>query len=492
MSYSIQTNVSALIAQENLRVNNEFQSRTIQRLTSGFRINSSGDDAAGLAVANMYRSDTAELVQGVRNANDGISQLQIIDGGMNNISKMLDRLKTLATQSASKTFTGSRVTLNNEYSQLLLEIDRQASNIGLNSSGRYNSTISVYTGGATNGSAANNAKVTVDLSGAANAVDSKALGISGTNISGAGISLGAATATVTANQVFTFQTIDSGGAQTSVQLTARAAASGGTTSTREEVVAQLNRDVANNSIAASMGLTFALDSSGNLTVGAMKAFSVTSDAGAAGKLLATTVTDKINLAQYNQTYTGGAALSSTSTGTMVLTNSVGETRTISLAAGLTVQQQVDAINEKGKEIGIYALQTSTAGTVAFFGQGSFTTAFTATAGGLGTAGALTAADSSLDPTQGAVTAIAKLGSAVTALGSVQGKIGSGQNKLAYAIQLAQSQISAFSAAESRIRDADVAAEAANLTKAQVLQQASIAAMAQANSAPQAVLSLLRG
>src|ERR1035437_2593275 len=98
---SVQTNLNSLLAQENLRVNNEFQSRTIQRLTSGYRINSSGDDAAGLAVANQFRSSTAELNQGVRNANDGISQLQIIDGGLSNISNMLDRLKTLATQSAS-------------------------------------------------------------------------------------------------------------------------------------------------------------------------------------------------------------------------------------------------------------------------------------------------------------------------------------------------------------------------------------------------------
>ena len=78
------------------------------------------------------------------------------------------------------------------------------------------------------------------------------------------------------------------------------------------------------------------------------------------------------------------------------------------------------------------------------------------------------------------------------LGKVQGVVGTGQNQLQYAIQLAQSQVSSYSAAESRIRDADVAAEAANLTKAQVLQQASIAAMAQANSAPMAILALLRG
>src|SRR5512137_891674 len=101
MSYSIVTNVASMVAQENLRVNQAFQQQTINRLTSGYRINASGDDAAGLAVANKFRSDISELSQGVRNANDGISTLQIVDGGLNNISKIMDRLKTLATQAGS-------------------------------------------------------------------------------------------------------------------------------------------------------------------------------------------------------------------------------------------------------------------------------------------------------------------------------------------------------------------------------------------------------
>src|SRR3954453_19281000 len=104
MGFSIQTNVNSLIAQENLRVNGNFQSQTIQRLTSGFRINSSGDDAAGLAIANKFRSDTADVRQGGRNANHWDCTLQIIEGGMNNISKMLDRLRTLSAQAASGTF----------------------------------------------------------------------------------------------------------------------------------------------------------------------------------------------------------------------------------------------------------------------------------------------------------------------------------------------------------------------------------------------------
>jgi flagellin len=98
----------------------------------------------------------------------------------------------------------------------------------------------------------------------------------------------------------------------------------------------------------------------------------------------------------------------------------------------------------------------------------------------------------IDTESGATKAIVALAAAVTKLGTAQAAVGKAQNQLGYAVNLAQSQISSFSAAESRIRDTDIASEAANLTKAQVLQQASMAAMAQANSAPQAVLALLRG
>src|SRR5258708_38478659 len=120
---SIQTNVNSLVAQQNLAVNSAFQSKTIQQLTSGYRINSSGDDAAGLAVAHKDRSSVAELTQGVANGNDGVSQLQIMDGGMSNISMVLDRLKTLATQSASGAFTGSRAPPNSEFQTDLGESD---------------------------------------------------------------------------------------------------------------------------------------------------------------------------------------------------------------------------------------------------------------------------------------------------------------------------------------------------------------------------------
>ncbi|MBI4877593.1 MAG: flagellin FliC [Acidobacteria bacterium] len=266
---SIQTNAVSIFAQDNLRVSGEFQSQTIRRLTSGYRINQSGDDAAGLAAANRFRNDVAELTQGVRNANDAISALQIIDGGLNNISKMLDRLKTLATEGASDTFTGSYASLADEYGALRTEIDRQANNINLGAANTgYTGALEVHIGG--------------------NVPD--------------------------------------------------------------------------------------------LTIAAI---------GAAG-------TTALGLA------------------TTALTN----------------KTDADAL-------------------------------------------------------------LVEIDAAVDALALVQGKVGTAENGLGHAIQLASSQISNYSAAESRIRDTDVAAEAANLTKAQVLQQAGMAALAQANATPQAVLSLLR-
>src|ERR1035438_2171894 len=135
MSLSIQTNTDSLIAQENLLTNSIFQSNTIQQLTSGYRINTAGDDPAGLAVANQYASAISELTQGYANGNDATAQLQIMDGGMSNISQIVNTLQTLATESASGSFTGNRNTLNLQFQNDLGEIDRQAQSIGLNTGG---------------------------------------------------------------------------------------------------------------------------------------------------------------------------------------------------------------------------------------------------------------------------------------------------------------------------------------------------------------------
>jgi flagellin len=185
MSLSLQTNVTSLVAQQNLQVNTNSLDNAITQLTSGYRINSAGDDAAGLAVANGYRADVVELQQGLQNANQGTATLQTIDGGLSNISNILDQLQSLATESASGTFQGNRATLNQEFSTLLGEINRQAANIGLASGGGgttgsvNNNSISVFIGG---GDTQTDSQVVINLSGSANIVDSSGLGISSNQV----------------------------------------------------------------------------------------------------------------------------------------------------------------------------------------------------------------------------------------------------------------------------------------------------------------------
>ena len=504
MSMSIQTNVNALTAQENLRANNEFQARTIQRLTSGYRINSSADDAAGLAVANKFRSDTAELTQGVRNANDGISQLQIIDGGANNISKILDRMKTLATQAASSTFTGNRATLDTEFQALKGEIDRQAANVGLNNGGSNNKLMDVYIGGG--GANQANAKVSVDLSGNGNRIDASGLGVGASSLQSGGISVGSYDLRNKTNvlnntnndgkQVFTFNL--AGGNSVAATVTA---ATGGITG--DNAVTQLNTALNSSGISA-----FIHSTTGVLTFASSQAFSIKTVVGSGtGQVAANDVAEAAILADnsglYRSSTTNVAAafddMTAAQTESLTFTKG-GVSVTVNLSgsggdsSGATIGAAINKLSAGLSGLGISVLKDADGDQIMFQSTGTFSITRNS-----GDAGIFTGAPGATsDPTAGssatanAMSAITSLGNAVANLGSVQGKLGSGQNKLAYAINLAQSQITGFSAAESRIRDTDVASEAANLTKAQVLVQASMAAMSQANSAPQAVLSLLRG
>ena len=140
-SFSVVTSVSSLNAQANINQTNALLNRSINRLSSGLRINQAGDDAAGLAVANTYRVDQSVLTQGIRNANDALSNLQIKDGAMANIGLMVDRLATLASQAASSnTSSETRTSLDAEFADLVAEIDRQADISGLSTA----ESVSVY------------------------------------------------------------------------------------------------------------------------------------------------------------------------------------------------------------------------------------------------------------------------------------------------------------------------------------------------------------
>lgn len=203
MAFTINTNIASLQSQNYLRATSDFQDKTISRVTSGLRIINSGDDAAGLAVANNFRSDRAVLTQGIRNANDGLSTLQTIDGGINNISQLLDRARTLAAQSASGTYTGSRTVLNSEFQSVITEIDRQAQAIGLDQNGAFAKSLSVFIGGGRENAgvtAITNGSVSVDLSNSM--VDGKSLGLKGVQAIGiSGTDIGAGSATTTVQQI---------------------------------------------------------------------------------------------------------------------------------------------------------------------------------------------------------------------------------------------------------------------------------------------------
>src|SRR5882672_10153321 len=179
MSFSVNTNISSLNGQAQLNRTQMSLQSTLARLTSGLRINSSADDAAGLAVANRFRMDDAGLKTGIRSANDGISRLQIEDGALNNISNLLDRALTLATQAASDTFLGNRTTLDSEFQSVLSEITRSATSVALQTSGTSLGTRSVFVG---NTQIATGASVTYVSFNVSTAVDSQGLGISSQGI----------------------------------------------------------------------------------------------------------------------------------------------------------------------------------------------------------------------------------------------------------------------------------------------------------------------
>lgn len=544
MAYTINTNITSLQAQEYLRMTTEFQSKTINRVTSGLRIISSGDDAAGLAIANAFRSDRAVLTQGVRNANDGLSTLQTIDGGINNISQLLDRARTLAAQSASGTFNGDRALLDSEFQSVLTEIDRQAQAIGLNEGGTFARELSVFIGGGRSVGAVSeiaNGSVSVDLS--SSLVDAASLGLATYETAdGADIRAGSSTSLqqlVSSNdQAATFVFNGAGFSAISVSV---ANGDVDNLNSEQELVDAINAAIANVSTSTTDGLNFQnagiraalvegtngekslvftsgdsafhVQGSTNLSAALLGAVTgTTGDSTAAGaRKIAGGVTG-VQTLDYTDMDAGDAQTIIVSTrdadGALVQA-------TISLSGANTLAQAVTAINTALQTdttsplAGIFAVADGASGSkISFvakdieFQVNASTTLDTGaavahglndgTAGMWGSAEIGTGGTVSIDTVDNAEAAVSALATAVSNLGAAQAVVGKGQNNFNFAVSLAQTQLNNLAASESRIRDADLAAEAANLTKAQILQQAGIAALAQANVAPQAVLSLLRG
>jgi len=176
MSFSVNTNISSLEAQIHLGNTQSNLQKTIAQLTSGLRINSAADDAAGLAVANRDQLDDTGLNAGIQSANDAVSRLQSQDGAMSNISTLLNRAMTLASQAASDTFQGDRNTLNSEFSSVLAEITRTAGAVGIQTSGSALISQNVWIGNTQLATGAAVSYISVNLS-SAGAVDASGLSL---------------------------------------------------------------------------------------------------------------------------------------------------------------------------------------------------------------------------------------------------------------------------------------------------------------------------
>ncbi len=494
MPSTINTNISSLTAQRNLTTSQSSLSQAIQRLSSGLRINSAKDDAAGLAISERFTSQIRGLNQAARNANDGISLAQVTEGAMQAAGNVLQRIRELAVQSANASNSaGDRQALNQEVGQLVAELDRIAQSTEFNGQklldgtfgtaqfqvgANANQVIVAATANLRTGVYGNNQ---INASGADT---SATLGQNG--ITGGAASmvvngfLGSATLDVAANE-------QASSVVTKINLLR--AETGVTATARTEV----QMDLTPGSYTIELGTGTAAPKAISFTVSA-----VSTDG------LAETIS-----ALNQQSSKTGVTASLTPDGTGIyLSNAAGDDINIELTGISAVggeQIDVTKLNAAGEAGGSVTLAAAAdAATVGGFlildSEKSFSVADTS---GFIAAGVFTTDDSAssvlnkvadLDVTTfaRATEALKTVDSALAFINGERAKLGALQSRFETTIANLQITSENLSASRSRIQDADFAAETAALSRAQILQQAGTAMVAQANQIPQGVLQLLQG
>ena len=470
MAQVINTNVTSLTAQRNLGVSGNAMSLSIQRLSSGLRINSAKDDAAGLAISQRMTAQIRGMNQAVRNANDGISLAQVAEGAMQESTNLLQRMRELAVQAANSTNNSTdRASIQSEVNQLKSEIDRIALNtqfngqrildgsfsnasfqVGANS----NQTISFSIGSAKASSIGGIATATGTAVGAAVAADiTVAIG-------------GGAATTINSSANFA-------GALSSQDGTSAYAKAAALTDAGFSVTASTSGTQTLGAIGGNAGDTYNLDING---------VSIFSGTDVSTALTSSALRDAINGVS-NQT----GVIASLNGGNLTLTAADGRNISVTESGtgftagtdGITVTAGPFADILRGK-LTINAADTiAIGGTVANIGLSAAIAKDTI---GIDSLDVSTAA--------GAQTAIMRIDAALGTVNANRADMGALQNRFDSTIANLQNVSDNLSAARSRIQDADYAAEMANLTKNQILQQAGTAMLAQANSMPQSVLKLL--
>jgi flagellin len=485
MALVINTNVLSLNAQRNLTTSGNQLATSLQRLSSGLRINSAKDDAAGLAISDRMTTQISGLTQAARNANDGISLAQTTEGALQEVTNNLQRIRELAVQSANATNSDSdRAALDQEVQQRIAEIDRTASQTSFN--GR--KVLDGSFGGATFQVGANVGE-TISLA-LTSSVKATAIGqvasVTSADIS-ALFSTGGSAATAgkyvsgtitagdysTTNKVFT---VDG----TTVTLSADYTVSG---------VAQIATD-----IGTALGATYAVtQAAGKITIAKVATGAASTAPAIAGADAAFITT--------GGAATAGAALVAGTPANVTLTSAdtlkLGTGTAVSLAGVYASGSALaDAINSKVS--GVYASFDTTTNKLTLSGGDTITAAglLTTGTGNLGVAASTAVAGSlntqSVKTVSGANSAIQSVDAALTSVSTLRSTLGAIQNRFQSTINSLQAVAENLSASRSRILDTDFAAETASLTRAQILQQAGTAMVAQANQAPQNVLTLLRG
>ena len=494
MAATINTNVASLTAQRNLGASQSSLNTSIQRLSSGLRINSAKDDAAGLAISERFTSQIKGLNQAVRNANDGISLAQTAEGALKASGDILQRVRELAVQSANASNSaGDRQALQQEVGQLVSELDRISQTTEFNGSklldgsfgtqqfqvgANANQTIVAATGNLRTSVYGNNQNVASNGSGIGASATQATAGTNGVTTGSVAVSgyLGTGTLTVA---------VSATAKATADQINALKADTGVTATARTEV------RLGGMAAAGSYSLTLEGDN-----VGAARTVSFT--------LTSATGTDRLSAAVSainDQSAKTGINASLSSDGSqIILTNATGNNIVIgdtvnANAATVTVTGYDAAGASNGTAQTLAADSTAesiaTGGYITLDSEKSF--AVTSASNQLDNGGSALQTVANLDVTtfSNATNALKTVDSALAFINGERAKLGALQSRFETSISNLQVTSENLSSSRSRILDADFAAETANLSRAQILQQAGTAMVAQANQIPQGVLSLLK-
>jgi len=507
MAEVINTNVASLNAQRNLSTSQASLATSLQRLSSGLRINSAKDDAAGLAISERFTSQINGDTQAARNANDGISLAQTAEGGLATSSDLLQRIRTLAVQSANGSNSDSdRKSIQNEVSSLTSELNRVANTTQFNGQNVLDGSLT-----STQFQVGANANQTISIGiASAKSTDMGNNTLESDDTLATGSSQVGATAGAN-NVVAQTLTISSGaGVSTSVDVAANAsaatvAASVNSYSTTSGVTATATSNATISGISAG-SVQFALKGQNGTAV------TISAAVPTGGSLSA--LAQAVNAQTSTTNITASVSLAADGTSELKLSDNQGDD--ISVAnMGTSADTGLGGATIRGADsaTGVASTNTqtltaaTTAGTaatasvvgghVSFSSDSGFSITSSDTTGTLvdasGSQGSnlQTVASIDVSTTAGANAALLTIDSALNQVNSNRAALGAIQNRFTSTVSNLQTTTENLSASQSRIQDTDFAAETANLTRGQILQQAGTAILAQANSLPNGVLALLR-